>query len=76
MASDNAFYVFHATATNFDGVRLKILLRVDDLGKWVSIRRKNSLPTFDFTFLLNGGLNQMIFLPLFLFVLPEDFVVG
>ena len=60
---------------NFDGIRLKILLRVEDFGKWVSIRRKNSLPTFGLRFgdrrIKPDGISSSIS-----FVLPDDFVVG
>ena len=55
-------YLFYVYFTLF---LLKILCRLLSLGKWLSNRFRNFLPMFVETFLLNGGLNHMIFRFLF-----------
>ena len=41
---------------------LNILCNLLELGKYLSLRFRNFRPTLVLTFLLNGGLNQMMFL--------------
>ena len=69
MFGDDAFTVIHATiAYTLTEFLLKILCSGLDAGKCLSIRFRKFLPTFVLTFLLKGGLNQIIFLVLVLFL--------
>ena len=60
-------------------IRLILLKRFLNLwlgGKHFSIRFRNSLPMLVCTFLLNGGLNHIMFLCLFLFIDSGDCCCG
>ena len=56
-----------ATATNSDSISIKYLMKLIVFEKCLSMRRKKSWAIFDRTFLLKGGLNQIMFLRRFLF---------
>ena len=62
MRRNNRVDTFHATATNFYSVYVKILCRTWLVEKCFFSNFRNTLPTFVFTLFEQGGLNQMIFL--------------
>ena len=64
---NNAAHVRHAAVTHFHVVLVKTGLRLWFGGKCFFIRLRKVLATLVCTFLLYGGLNQMMFLLLFRF---------
>ena len=67
MTTDYIYHIIHATITNLD------IIAIEDLAMFmISVKMfifnkcKNCVSILVLTFLLNGGLYQMIFAPLFL----------
>ena len=64
MSGNGTFDIFHACSciADFDGVTVKNLVKGFAFGKCLSISRRKSRAMFERTFLLKGGLNQLMFL--------------
>ena len=75
------YYILHASITDFNGVRVKILYNVIAGEKCVSISFKNIFATFVFTIKLKGGLSQLcscsgaVWLQIWLCELQLSFVI-
>ena len=66
MLWDSASHITHTAVTNFHRVSVKYLVQVRCWWEMFVNQGKKVAPIFDLTFLLNGGLYQIMFLRLFL----------